>query len=272
MRTETNAAAGRPEDRLTLSGISKSFGGLLAASNVSFEIQPGSIHGLIGPNGAGKSTIINIVSGSLRPDAGGISLGTSDVTGIETSILARRGVVRTFQQATPLAGLTVLENVLVGLHHHYRSSIVSVALRTAGMRAEAAELLERGLVLLRRFGLQSEAEAPAETLTFGKLRMLELARAVAMRPKFLLLDEPAAGLNGVETEILAAIIGELRSDGVGVLLVDHDVPFVFKLCDRMTVMNFGTVIASGVPDQVYRDAAVRQAYLGPIDPNSGAVS
>jgi ABC-type branched-subunit amino acid transport system ATPase component len=271
MSTETNVAAGSG-DSLIVTGISKRFGGLQAASNVSFDVAPGSIHGLIGPNGAGKSTMINIVSGSLRPDAGRINLGPSNVTGIEPSLLARRGVVRTFQQATPLAGLTVLENVLVGLHHHYRSSLFSVALRTARMRAEAAELLERGLVLLRRFGLQGEADARAETLTFGKLRMLELARAVAMRPTFLLLDEPAAGLNGVETEVLATIIGELRSDGVGVLLVDHDVPFVFKLCDRMTVMNFGNVIASGVPDQVYRDPAVRQAYLGSADPNSGAAA
>jgi ABC-type branched-subunit amino acid transport system ATPase component len=271
MRTETNVVA-TPKDSLSVAGISKRFGGLQAASNVSFEIAPGSIHGLIGPNGAGKSTMINIVSGSLRPDAGRVNLGASNVTGIEPSVLARRGLVRTFQQATPLAGLTVLENVLVGLHHHYRSSLLSVSLRTARMRAEAAELLERGLVLLRRFGLQSEAEAPAETLTFGKLRMLELARAVAIRPKFLLLDEPAAGLNGVETEVLATIISELRADGVGVLLVDHDVPFVFKLCDQMTVMNFGTVIASGVPDQVYRDPAVRQAYLGSDDPNAGTVS
>ena len=251
--------------RLELDGITKSFGGLVASSNVSFAIEPGRVHGLIGPNGAGKSTTINMISGFLRPDSGRIKLGARDITAVEPSLLARLGVVRTFQQATPLAGLTVLENVMVGLHVHYRASLLSVLLRLPGMRSEARRLAGQARELVARFGLENEAGMDAAALTFGKLRLLEIARSVALSPKFLLLDEPAAGLNAVETEALAAIVRELRARGVGVLLVDHDVPFIFRLCDHVTVMNFGTVIASGAPDTVYRDPAVRQAYLGTDD-------
>jgi branched-chain amino acid transport system ATP-binding protein len=258
------------DERLALEVVSKRFGGLVAASGISLSVEPAKIHGLIGPNGAGKSTTINLISGFLRPDMGRIKLGRRDITGMEPSVLARLGIVRTFQQATPLAGLTVLENVLVGLHIHHKSSVMSVVLRLPGMRREASLLAERARELLRRFDLEEDAHLDAATLTFGKLRLLELARTVAMRPKFLLLDEPAAGLNAVETEALAAIVRELRSEEVGVLLVDHDVPFIFKLCDYVTVMNFGTIIAQGEPGAIYRDPAVRQAYLGSAEPVSGA--
>lgn len=247
---------------LVLSGVTKRFGGLVAVAELSLAVAVGRIHGLIGPNGAGKSTAIGLISGFLRPHAGRISFGPHDLTRLSPSAIARLGLSRTFQQATPLAGLTVFENVLVGMHTRYRTSLGAVLVRSPGARREALALAREVEELLALFGLEAQAETDARNLTFGQLRFLEIARAIAMRPRLLLLDEPAAGLNDVERERLAALIRRFRDDGVGMLLVDHDVPFVFDLCDRMTVMNFGSVIASGDPDAVHRDQAVREAYLG----------
>jgi branched-chain amino acid transport system ATP-binding protein len=248
--------------RLEIAALTKRFGGLTAVAGASLTIEPGSIHGLIGPNGAGKSTVINLVSGFLRADSGTISFGQKDLTRLGPAAIARLGVSRTFQQATALSGLTALENVMVGLHMRHRTSVASVLLRLPAMRREAKEMEATARQLLREFGLAGDAEADAAGLPFGKLRFLEIARAVAMQPRMLLLDEPAAGLNAQETQRLGALVRRLRDQGIGVLLVDHDVPFVFGLCDRVTVMNFGEVIAAGAPGEVYRDPAVREAYLG----------
>jgi ABC-type branched-subunit amino acid transport system ATPase component len=253
---------GAPDGDLAMVGVTKRFGGLLAVSEVSLSVSVGRIHGLIGPNGAGKSTTIGLVSGFLRADAGGILFGASDLGRMTPAAIARLGISRTFQQATPLAGLSVFENVLVGMHTRYRAGLASVLVRSPGARREARGLARSVEELLARFGLEAQAEMDARNLTFGQLRFLEIARAIAMQPRILLLDEPAAGLNDVERESLAGLIRGFRDDGVGMLLVDHDVPFVFGLCDRMTVMNFGSVIASGDPDAVHRDPAVREAYLG----------
>jgi len=247
---------------LTLSGVTKRFGGLVAVDDVSFAVPVGRVHGLIGPNGAGKSTAIGLVSGFLRPDSGSIEFGSSDLTRLSPSAIARLGISRTFQQASPLGGLSVFENVLVGMHTHYHAGLASVLVRTPGARREASEIVRSVRELLALFGLEPYAEADARNLTFGQLRFLEIARAIAMRPRILMLDEPAAGLNDVERGQLAALIRRFRDEGVGMLLVDHDVPFVFALCDSMTVMNFGSVIASGDPDTVHRNPAVREAYLG----------
>ena len=248
--------------QLEVAAVSKRFGGLLAVSNVSIAVRGGRIHGLIGPNGAGKSTMIGLVSGFLRPDSGHITFAGRDLVHLDPAVIARLGVTRTFQQAAPLLGLTVRENVIAGMHLHYRSTLVSVLLRLPAMRREARELAAAAAALLDRVGLAGEAEAQAGALTFGKLRFLEIARAMAMRPRIMLFDEPAAGLNQPESERLAQILRDLRDDGVGVLLVDHDVPFVFDLCDEITVMESGSVIAAGDPDRVYVDPVVRDAYLG----------
>jgi branched-chain amino acid transport system ATP-binding protein len=247
---------------LTVTGVTKRFGGLVAVSNASIAISPGRIHGLIGPNGAGKSTMIGLITGFLRPDAGRIAFAGHDVARLAPAAIARLGIARTFQQAAPLLGLTVLENVIAGMHLHYRSKLVSVVLRLPAMRREARDLAASARALLDQVGLAGEAEAQAGTLTFGKLRFLEIARAMAMRPRTMLLDEPAAGLNQQESEQLAGIVRALSADGIGILLVDHDVPFVFELCDEITVMDSGSVIAVWKPGEVYANPLVREAYLG----------
>ena len=242
--------------------VTKTFGGLTAVSSASLTLRPGTVHGLIGPNGAGKSTLIGIASGFIKPFTGQVTLAGQDISAFDATRIARLGLSRTFQRATPITGLTVLENVRVGMHIHYRSGVASVLFRTPAMRREAREREAAARRVLDDFELGADADQDAADLPFGKLRFLEIARAVVMQPLLLLLDEPAAGLSSVETERLAAIIRVQAAQGTGILLVDHDVPFVFSLCDHVTVMNFGSVIASGKPDDVYHDRAVHEAYLG----------
>jgi ABC-type branched-subunit amino acid transport system ATPase component len=242
--------------------VTKRFGGVTAVQSASLNVHPGSVHGLIGPNGAGKSTMIGLISGFIRPDSGEIRFAGTSLVGNSPAGIAKLGISRTFQQATPFSGLTVIENVMVGMHLDHHAGIGAVLFRTLSMRREAARVRAEAERLLDQFDLSDLAGADAAALPFGKLRFLEIARAVAMRPKILLLDEPAAGLNHVETERLSKVIRGLTQDGVGVLLVDHDVPFVFGLCKEVTVMNFGSVVASGAAEKVYREPAVREAYLG----------
>ena len=255
---------------LSVSGVTKRFGGLVAVSGASLAVESGRIHGLIGPNGAGKSTMIGLITGFLRPDAGCILFDGYDLTRLEPAAIAGLGVSRTFQQAAPLLGLSVRENVIAGMHLHYRSGLAAVLLRLPAMRREARVLARAADALLDRVGLSGEAEAQASALTFGQLRFLEIARAMAMRPRIILFDEPAAGLNQQESQQLAGIVRELRAEGIGILLVDHDVPFVFDLCDEITVMDSGAVIAAGDPDRVYADPLVREAYLGIPEPIEAA--
>jgi ABC-type branched-subunit amino acid transport system ATPase component len=252
-----------PQGALEVSDVTKSFGGLTAVSAASLAVVPGSVHGLIGPNGAGKSTVIGIISGFVRPFAGEVRFAGRSLGALGPTEIARLGLARTFQQATPIAGLTTLENVMVGMHVHYRATVGAVLLRLPAMRREARAHQAAARRLLAEFELDADVDADAADLPFGKLRFLEMARAIAMRPRILLLDEPAAGLNAAETARLEAIVRAQAVVGIGILLVDHDVPFVFRLAHRVTVMNFGSVIASGSPDEVYRDNAVREAYLGP---------
>jgi ABC-type branched-subunit amino acid transport system ATPase component len=222
--------------------------------------------GLVGPNGAGKSTLISLLSGFARPDQGAISFRGHDVIRLRPSQLARLGLVRTFQAATPLSGLTVAENIQVALTSAYRSGLFSVLARTPRMRREAAALQHRANELLEEFGLLGEADRPARDLPFGQLRSLEIARALATRPALLLLDEPAAGLNQVEVHQLAARIRQIRAAGTAVLLVDHDVSFLFGLCDEVTVLNFGKIAVSGPAAEVHRSDLLRDAYLGTAHP------
>jgi branched-chain amino acid transport system ATP-binding protein len=256
---------------LVVEHVSKSFGGVLAVDDVSLSVAENTVSGLVGPNGAGKSTMISLISGFARPDRGTIRFGAHDVTRLGPARLARLGLVRTFQAATPLSGLTVLENIQVALTPKYRSGLVSVLARTPGMRREARQLTRQARQILGTFGLLSEADRPARELPFGKLRYLEIARAIATGPRLLLLDEPAAGLNQLEVEQLAALIRQVHADGTAVLLVDHDVSFLFGLCDNVTVLNFGKVIVSGPAAQVHDSELLRDAYLGePESPRQAA--
>jgi len=248
---------------LVATGLSKAFGGVQAAQDVDITVRAGAISGLIGPNGAGKSTVLKMLSGFLRPDRGTLRIGEEDILGLGAAHVARAGVVTTFQHATPIGELSVLDNVLVGMTRLHAGGVLSAITGLGPARASEREQRREALELLERFQLDGIAHTQAAQLSFGQLRMLELLRAVAARPKVLLLDEPAAGLNKVETDRMAELIRSLSQErGIGVLLVDHDVPFVFAMCEEITVMNFGRVIYAGNAAEVAEDAAVRAAYLG----------
>jgi ABC-type branched-subunit amino acid transport system ATPase component len=247
--------------RLVVENVTKRYGGVLAVSEAALSIEPGQIHGLIGPNGAGKSTLLALISGFTRPDSGAIRYGERDLAGSAPLAIVRAGISRTFQGATPLPGMTVLENALVGLHTRGTSGILAAMFRTRGQRAEEMQLRAQAVAALAASGVDMPPEADAADLSFGQLRFLEIVRALGTEPQLLLLDEPAAGLNAHETDELGRLIAGLGARGIAVLLVDHDVPFVFATCSTITVMDFGRIIASGTPEEIERDPAVRAAYL-----------
>jgi branched-chain amino acid transport system ATP-binding protein len=228
--------------------VSVRFGGLVANDDVSLAIGPGEVLGLIGPNGAGKTTLVNILSGFQRPHAGAIRLDGRDMTGNAPGAFARAGIVRSFQAVRLFRGLTVAENVEVGLVAHGLG------------RAEARR---RALALLADFDLLHRASQPASALSYGEERRAGLARALAMKPRFLLLDEPAAGLAAAEAEELKRSIISIRDrHGCGILVIEHNMALVMSLCDRIHVLASGKTIASGRPDEIRADPAVRTAYLG----------
>ena len=249
-------------DELVVSGISKQFSGVKAVSDVSFTVRPGEVHGLVGPNGAGKSTALGILSGFIPPDAGSITYRDRELVGAVPDKLVRAGIARTFQEPSPVAGLTVLENVLTGLHIQGRAGTLRAAVRSPLLRKEERLLKKEALDLLASVGLADRASADAGDLSFGELRYLEVIRCLGTGATMLLLDEPAAGMGKTETQRLTALIDEVRSQGRGVLLVDHDMGFIFSLCDAITVMNAGRVIADGTPHEIENSKTVREAYLG----------
>jgi len=249
-------------DELVVSGISKQFSGVKAVSDVSFTVRPGEVHGLVGPNGAGKSTALGILSGFIPPDAGSITYRDRELVGAVPDNLVRAGIARTFQEPSPVAGLTVLENVLTGLHIQGRAGTLRAAVRSPLLRKEERLLKKEALDLLASVGLADRASADAGDLSFGELRYLEVIRCLGTGATMLLLDEPAAGMGKTETQRLTALIDEVRSQGRGVLLVDHDMGFIFSLCDAITVMNAGRVIADGTPHEIENSKTVREAYLG----------
>jgi branched-chain amino acid transport system ATP-binding protein len=249
-------------DELVVTGISKQFSGVKAVSDVSFTVKPGEVHGLVGPNGAGKSTALGILSGFIPPDAGSITYRDRELVGAVPDNLVRAGIARTFQEPSPVAGLTVLENVLTGLHIQGRAGTLRAAVRSPLLRKEERLLKKEALDLLASVGLADRASADAGDLSFGELRYLEVIRCLGTGATMLLLDEPAAGMGKTETQRLTALIDEVRSQGRGVLLVDHDMGFIFSLCDAITVMNAGRVIADGTPHEIENSKTVREAYLG----------
>jgi branched-chain amino acid transport system ATP-binding protein len=247
---------------LTATAVAKSFGGVHALQGVDLSIPERTIVGLIGPNGAGKSTLLKALCGFVPADSGTVTLGSVSLKGLSPAQIARAGMVTTFQHATPISGLSVLDNVLVGMTEQHAGGFFSALCGTPAYRTSERQQRERGHELLHSFGLKRLADLDAGGLSFGQLRLLEIARAVAARPRLLLLDEPAAGLNRVEINAMTAAIRSLRDEhGMGVLVVDHDVPFVFDISDRITAMNFGRVIAEGSPSDIEQDSAVRSAYL-----------
>jgi len=241
-------------------GLSKNFGGLAAVSDLSFQIEAGEIRGLIGPNGAGKTTIFNLISGFYRPDKGEILYQEENIAGLKMSEIARKGIVRTFQATTLFQEFTTLENVMVGRFLHTRSNVFTALFGTA--RKSERENEQKALDILEFLGLAERKDDLAANLAYGHQRALGIAIALAADPKLIMLDEPFTGMNLEETRHMMGLIRKVRDQGITVLLVEHDMQAVMGLCERITALNFGRLLAEGTPDEIRTNKDVIEAYLG----------
>lgn len=247
---------------LKIEGVVKRFGGVQALDNVSLYLEPGQVHGLIGPNGAGKTTFFNVMTGLYRADAGQFSLAGQPYSPDTVHQVAQAGIARTFQNIRLFGSMTAVENVMVGRHVRTRNGVWAALTRHRRAREEEARTRAKALELLHYVGIGELAERRADTLSYGHQRRLEIARALATEPRLLALDEPAAGMNAVEKLQLRELLARIRADGRALLLIEHDVKLVMGLCDQITVLDHGQVIARGTPQQVRTDRAVIEAYLG----------
>jgi branched-chain amino acid transport system ATP-binding protein len=247
---------------LELAGVSKHFGGLAAVNEVSFSVREGEILGLIGPNGAGKTTLFNLITAVFPPNGGHLLFRGEPLAGLKPHAIARKGISRTFQNIRLFAQMSARENIMVGRHAGSRAGIWGSVLRTKSQKAEESRIREKTDELLDLMGIAGYEELPAGKLPYGHQRRLEIARALAAEPRLLLLDEPAAGMNESETRDIQQLIRTIRALGVTVLLIEHDMSLVMKVCDRLVVLNFGMKIAEGTPDEIRGNPEVVEAYLG----------
>ena len=247
---------------LQLSTVSKFFYGLSALANVDLNVEEGKIKGLIGPNGAGKTTVFNVITGVFGPNKGTITFLDKDITRRKPEEIARLGISRTFQQPHLFKSLTVLENVMLGLHHRTQAEFFACGLRFPRARREERQILEQALEYLNMLGLADRRERLATKLPMGEQRYLEVARALATKPKLLLLDEPTAGLNDQEADDFQEIIFKIRGMGITLLIIEHHMKFINGVCDAIAVLNFGQKIAEGTPKEIRNNPEVIKAYLG----------
>ncbi len=247
---------------LSVRGLTKTFGGLLANDDISFDVEDGALFAVIGPNGAGKTTLFNMISGTFPPTSGDVQFDGQSIARLPQADIAGRGLIRTYQLVQLFKDMTVAENVMVGFHRVSKGGIVAGLLRAGWTRRQEQDLARRTREILDFVGLARRADVLADQLPYGEQRLLEVARALAAEPRLLLLDEPAAGLNTEETEALAHVIQRINARGVTVILIEHDMSLVMRLAQRIVVLDFGRKIAEGTPDEIRAHPDVIAAYLG----------
>jgi len=250
---------------LKLSQVSKRFGGLQVLQDVSFEVPAGKVFGLIGPNGAGKTTVFNLITGLIAPTGGSITFEGQSLPGRKPHQITRLGLGRTFQNIRIFKEMTLLDNVIVGMHAHLDYGVAGLMLSLPSFRQQERAAREKAHELLSWMGLTHKADDIADNLSYGEQRKLELARALATEPKLLLLDEPVAGMNASEKQELMAEIQQIKKRGYTIFMIEHDMRFVMGLCEEIAVLNFGRIIAQGGPDEIKSNPEVIEAYLGRDD-------